>query len=145
MATLYLIDGTYNIFRAYHATPKLTNSKGLPTNAAYAFTSMLRKLLNDERPVYVAVVFDTEKPTFRHEAFPEYKAQRPPIEEDLVPQFDLVYRVCAALRVPEPRLEFPCYVRRLSASPQDPLVVSPSQGRHRSPSARPAQPERTPR
>lgn len=105
MATLYLIDGTYNIFRAYHATPKLSNSKGLPTNAVFAFTSMLRKLMNDERPVYMAVAFDTEKPTFRHEAFKEYKAHRPPPPEDLIPQFDYVCRVCAVLRVPVMELD----------------------------------------
>jgi DNA polymerase-1 len=100
MATLFLIDGTYNIFRAYHATPKLTNGKGLPTNAVFAFTSMLRKLMSDERPTYMAVVFDTEKPTFRHEAFKEYKAHRPPPPDDLIPQFAYVRKVCAALRVP---------------------------------------------
>ncbi len=100
MATLYLIDGTYNIFRAYHATPKLTNSRGVPTNAVYAFTAMLRKLMKDERPTYMAVTFDTEKPTFRHEAFREYKAHRPPPPEDLIPQFGTVRRVCEALRVP---------------------------------------------
>jgi len=100
MATLYLIDGTYNIFRAYHATPKLTNSKGLPTNAVFAFTSMLRKLMSDERPTYMAVVFDTEKPTFRHEAFKEYKAHRPPPPDDLIPQFEWIVKVCEVLRVP---------------------------------------------
>src|SRR6266850_100863 len=105
MATLYLIDGTYNIFRAYHATPKLTNGKGLPTNAVFAFTSMLRKLMSDERPVYMAVTFDTEKPTFRHEAFKEYKAHRPPPPEDLIPQFDYVRRICAVLRVPVMELD----------------------------------------
>ncbi|HXI04279.1 MAG TPA: DNA polymerase I [Candidatus Saccharimonadales bacterium] len=99
MATLYLVDGTYNIFRAYHATPPLATSAGLPTNAVYAFTTMLRKLLADERPSYLAVAFDTEKPTFRHEAFEEYKAHRPPPPDDLVPQFEYVRKVCEVLRV----------------------------------------------
>lgn len=100
MATLYLIDGTYNVFRAYHATPKLTNSAGLPTNAVYVFTTMLRKLMRDERPTYMAVVFDTDTPTFRHETFKEYKANRPPPPDDLVPQFVFVRKVCTAMRVP---------------------------------------------
>ena len=99
MATLYLVDGTYNIFRAYHATPPLTTSAGLPTNAVYAFTAMLRRLINEERPPYLAVTFDTDKPTFRHQAFEAYKAHRPPPPEDLIPQFDLVRKVCGVLNV----------------------------------------------
>lgn len=100
MATVYLVDGTYNIFRAYHATPPLATSAGLPTNAVYAFTTMLRKLLADEQPAFLAVAFDTEKPTFRHEAFEEYKAQRPPPPDDLIPQFEYVQKVCEVLNVP---------------------------------------------
>jgi DNA polymerase-1 len=99
VATLYLVDGTYNIFRAYHATPRLTTSEGLPTNAVYAFTTMLRRLMAEERPSYMAVTFDTEEPTFRHEAFEEYKAHRPPPPDDLIPQFEYVREVCRVLQV----------------------------------------------
>src|SRR5215470_7522760 len=58
--TIYLVDGTYNIFRAYHATPRLTNSKGLPTNAVYTFAQILRKLIVDEKPGFLGVAFDTQ-------------------------------------------------------------------------------------
>jgi len=98
--TIYLVDGTYNVFRAYHATPRLTNSKGLPTNAILTFAQILRKLIVDEKPAYLGVAFDTEAPTFRHEEFEEYKAHRPPAPEDLVLQFPYTRRVCEVLRVP---------------------------------------------
>ncbi|HZI93874.1 MAG TPA: DNA polymerase I [Patescibacteria group bacterium] len=97
---LYLVDGTYNIFRAYHATPRLTNSKGLPTNAIYTFAQILRKLIVDEKPAFLGVAFDTEAPTFRHVEFEEYKAHRPPPPEDLILQFPFARRVCEVLRVP---------------------------------------------
>ncbi|HET9481319.1 MAG TPA: DNA polymerase I, partial [Candidatus Polarisedimenticolia bacterium] len=98
--TIYLVDGTYNLFRAYHATPRLTSSKGLPTNAILAFAQILRKLIVDEKPAFLGVSFDTEAPTFRHIEFEEYKAHRPPPPEDLVLQFPYARRVCEALRVP---------------------------------------------
>ncbi len=97
---VYLVDGTYSLFRAYHGTPRLATSKGLPTNALYAFAQILRKLVVDHRPDFLAVAFDTEAPTFRHTAFAPYKAHRPPPPEDLVPQFPYARRVCEALRVP---------------------------------------------
>ena len=98
--TIYLVDGTYNVFRAYHATPRLTNSKGLPTNAVFAFANILRKLIVDEKPAFLGVAFDTEAPTFRHEQFEQYKAHRPPPPEDLVLQLPFARRVCGVLRVP---------------------------------------------
>ncbi|HEY3176317.1 MAG TPA: DNA polymerase I [Candidatus Polarisedimenticolia bacterium] len=98
--TLYLVDGTYNIFRAYHATPRMSTSKGLPTNAIYTFAGILRKLIVDEKPPFLGVAFDTDKPTFRHEEFEQYKAHRPPPPEDLIPQFPYARRVCEVLRVP---------------------------------------------
>ncbi len=97
---IYLIDGTYNLFRAYHATPRMSTTKGLPTNAVLAFTQMLRKLVLEERPAYLGIAFDTEKPTFRHEAFEAYKAQRPPTPDDLLMQIPYVRRVCEAFRAP---------------------------------------------
>ena len=81
--TLYLIDGTAYIYRAYHAIRGLTNSKGLPTNAAFGFTRMLLKLIEDRSPEYVAMLFDVKGPTFRHKIYSNYKANRPPMPEDL--------------------------------------------------------------
>jgi DNA polymerase I len=105
VSTLYLIDGTSQLFRAFFAIRGLTNADGLPTNAVFGFTSMLRKLLNEEKPEYVGVAFDLEGPTFRHERFADYKAQRPPLPPDLIPQFQLAKDVCAGYRIPVLELE----------------------------------------
>jgi len=96
---LYLVDGTAQLFRAYHAISGLTSPTGLPTNAIYGFTSMLRKLIRDERPPYLAVAFDLGGAVFRHAAYAEYKAHRPPTPEDLDVQAPYARRVCQALRV----------------------------------------------
>jgi len=98
--TIYLVDGTYNLFRAYHATPRLTTSKGMPTNAVYAFVQILRKLIADEEPRYLAVAFDTEAPTFRHESFGDYKAHREPMPEDLIEQMPWARKACEAMGIP---------------------------------------------
>ncbi|MGH9867833.1 MAG: DNA polymerase I [Candidatus Polarisedimenticolia bacterium] len=98
--TIYLVDGTYNVYRAYHATPRLTTSRGQPTNAVLTFANMLRKLIVDREPRHLGVAFDTGAPTFRHEGFADYKAHRPPPPDDLVAQFPWVRRVCEVLRVP---------------------------------------------
>ena len=103
--TLYLIDGSNNLYRAFHALPGLTNRKGLPTNAVYGFTTMLRKLMKDFSPRYLAVLFDTADRTFRHEEFDQYKAHRPETPDALVVQIPWVKRVLEALRVPS--LELP--------------------------------------
>jgi DNA polymerase-1 len=97
---LYLIDGTSQLFRAFFAIRGLTNAEGFPTNAVFGFTTMLRKLLNDEKPEYVGVAFDLEGPTFRHERFADYKAHRPPVPEDLIAQLPLVKQVCEGFRIP---------------------------------------------
>ena len=81
--TLYLVDGSAYIYRAYHAIRGLTNSKGLPTNAVFGFTRMLLKLIQDRAPEYVVMFFDAKGPTFRHEIYKDYKANRPPMPEDL--------------------------------------------------------------
>ncbi|NBB76209.1 MAG: DNA polymerase I, partial [Bacteroidetes bacterium] len=88
--TIYVIDGSAYIYRAYHAIAPLTNSKGLPTNAVYGFVNMLRKLINEKRPEYVCVAFDSRGPVFRHELYSDYKANRPPMPEDLVPQIPYI-------------------------------------------------------
>ena len=97
---VFLVDGMSNIFRAYYAIRGLATSRGFPTNAIYGFTTMLRKLILEEKPEYLAVVFDTGEPTFRHEVFPEYKANRTEMPDDLALQIPYIHRVCEALGVP---------------------------------------------
>jgi len=105
MPTLYLIDGSAYIYRAFFALPPLSNSKGLQTNAVYGFTTMMLKVLRDHRPDYVAVVFDEKGPTHRHEAFKEYKAQRPPMPQGMSAQIPYIHRVVEALALPVIRRE----------------------------------------
>jgi DNA polymerase-1 len=98
--TLTLIDGSSYIFRAYHAIPHLSTSRGVPTNAVYGFTLMLLKALREGDPTHVGIAFDLEARTFRQGIDPSYKANRPPPPEDLVPQFALVREVVRALNLP---------------------------------------------
>ncbi len=98
--TLHIIDGSAQFHRAYHAIRGLTTSRGLPTNATYGFTTMLRKLLEDEQPEWIVISFDLPGKTFRHEKYAEYKANRPKMADDLAVQISYVRRVCEALRVP---------------------------------------------
>jgi DNA polymerase-1 len=100
MPTLTLIDGSGFIFRAYHALPPLTTTKGLPTHAVYGFTTMLLKALREREPTHVALVFDAARKTFRQDLDPGYKASRPEAPDDLKVQFPLVRDVARALRVP---------------------------------------------
>ena len=89
-----------HVYRAYHAIRNLTNKKGLPTNAVYGFTNMLRKLMVEEKPDYLGVAVDLPGPTVRHEQYEGYKATRRPTPEDLIAQIPYVRRVCEVLRVP---------------------------------------------
>ena len=98
--TLHLVDGSGQFHRAFHAIRGLATSKGLPTNATYGFTTMLRKLLVDEKPEQLAVVFDPPGRTFRHDAYAQYKANRPQMDNDLALQLPYIRRVCDALRMP---------------------------------------------
>jgi DNA polymerase I len=98
--TLTLIDGSGFIFRAYHALPPLSNSKGVPTNAVLGFTNMLLRALREHAPTHVALVLDVSRKSFRTELDATYKAQRPEPPSDLVPQFPLVRDVARALDVP---------------------------------------------
>lgn len=95
-----LVDGSSYLFRAYHALPKLTNSKGEATGAAVGVLNMLRKLVADYRPEYLAVVFDASGKTFRHAIFPEYKANRPPTPEELREQIPPLYETIRAMGLP---------------------------------------------
>ncbi len=100
MPTLYLIDGSAYIYRAFFALPALNNSKGLQTNAVYGFTTMLLKIIRERRPDGLIVAFDEKGPTLRHEEFKEYKAQRPPMPDDMKAQIPYIYRVVEALAIP---------------------------------------------
>jgi len=93
--TLFLIDGSAYIHRAYHAIRGLSNSKGLPTNAVFGFSRMLVKLLEEQTPEYAAMVFDAKGPTFRHKIYKEYKANRPPMPEDMSVQIPYIKDITA--------------------------------------------------
>ena len=97
---LYLIDGSSYLFRAYHALPPLTNSEGVPTGAVYGFTKMLLKIIRDERPEAMVVVFDSAGPTERHKRFADYKANREQMPDDLSRQLPYIHRVVEAMRIP---------------------------------------------
>lgn len=103
---LTLIDGSGYIFRAFFGIPKLNRkSDGLPVNAVSGFCNMLFKFLADgknsnDQPTHLAVIFDASSTTFRNEIYPQYKAQRPPAPEDLVPQFPLIREATMAFGVP---------------------------------------------
>ncbi|MDL1986660.1 MAG: DNA polymerase I, partial [Deltaproteobacteria bacterium] len=98
--TIYLIDGSAYIYRAYHAIRGLSNSKGLPTNAVLGFTKMLLKLIEDRNPEYAGMFFDVKGPTFRHEMFDAYKANRPPMPEDLSIQIPYIKDITKGFNIP---------------------------------------------
>lgn len=97
---IFLIDGSAQMYRAYHAIRDLTGPDGRPTNAIYGFVTMLRKLITDHKPDFLAAAFDLAGPTFRSELADDYKANRTPMPLDLVEQVPLVHEVCEALGVP---------------------------------------------
>ncbi|MFO7984081.1 MAG: DNA polymerase I [Desulfuromonadales bacterium] len=97
---LYLIDGSSYIYRAYFAIRHLSNSRGEATNAIYGFTNMLLKVVREEQPDHLAVVFDARGPTFRKEIYPEYKANRKAMPEDLVSQIPEIKNVVQAFNMP---------------------------------------------
>lgn len=98
---IILIDGNSLVYRAFFALPTtLATSKGQVTNAVYGFTSMLIKLLKDEKPDIVIVAFDRGKATFRHEQYEDYKAHRQPTPDDLISQFPIVKSLLSVLNIP---------------------------------------------
>jgi len=97
---LVLVDGSNYLFRAFYAIRELSNSKGFPTNAIYGFTTMLMKLLRDQAPDYIAVAFDVKGPTFRHEAYEDYKATRRATPDTLIPQIPYVKEVVRGFSIP---------------------------------------------
>ena len=98
--TVFLIDGSSQMYRAYHAIRGLTAPDGRPTNAVFGFVNMLRKLIADHRPPLIAAAFDVRGPTFRNELAADYKANRAPMPADLREQVPHVHEACAALGVP---------------------------------------------
>jgi DNA polymerase-1 len=98
--TLFLIDGSNQMYRAYHAIRGLTRSDGKSTNATYGFITMLRKLLADHQPQFIAASFDVRGTTFRTQIAADYKATRAPMPGDLAEQVPWVHEACEALGVP---------------------------------------------
>lgn len=97
---LYLLDISSYIYRAYHAIRGLATSRGFPTNAAFGVTNMLLKVLRERQPQYLALAFDSKVPTARHRDYPQYKAQRPPMPEDLVVQLPYIQKLIQGLNLP---------------------------------------------
>jgi DNA polymerase-1 len=105
MKRVFLIDSMSHIYRAYFAPmgarqDPLRNSRGQVTQAIFVFTNMLRKLIKDERPDYIAAIFDTDVPTFRHDSFADYKANRDAMPDELSSQIPYIIRVCEAFNIP---------------------------------------------
>ncbi|WP_271439538.1 DNA polymerase I [Pontixanthobacter luteolus] len=132
---LYLVDGSAYIFRAYHRLPPLTDPEGTPVGAVYGYTTMLWKLAEDldkaEGPTHLAVILDKSSHSFRNDIYPEYKANRPPPPEDLVPQFPLIRDATRAFSlecIEEEGLEaddlIASYARAAAAKGWDVTIVS---------------------
>ncbi|WAT17380.1 DNA polymerase I [Aurantiacibacter sp. MUD11] len=132
---LYLVDGSAYIFRAYHRLPPLTDPEGTPVGAVYGYTTMLWKLADDldkaDGPTHLAVILDKSSKSFRNEIYSEYKANRPPPPEDLVPQFPLIRDATRAFSLPcieEPDVEaddmIATYARAAQKQGWDVTIVS---------------------
>ena len=132
---LYLVDGSAYIFRAYHRLPPLTDPEGTPVGAVYGYTTMLWKLADDldkaDGPTHLAVVLDKSSHSFRNEIYDQYKANRPPPPEDLVPQFPLIRDATRAFSLPlveEPDVEaddmIASYARAAQRKGWDVTIVS---------------------
>lgn len=97
---LILVDGTSYLYRAFHALPPLSNSRGEPTGAIYGVINMLRKLIKDTNPEHIAVVFDAKGKTFREELYTDYKAHRPTMPDELQQQIEPLYAIVRSLGLP---------------------------------------------
>ncbi|MAD73307.1 MAG: DNA polymerase I [Rheinheimera sp.] len=97
---LILVDGSSYLFRAYHSPPHLTNSRGDATGAIYGVVNMLKSLLRQYNPSHMAVIFDAKGPTFRNEMYSEYKANRPPMPDDLRSQIEPIHQIVQAMGLP---------------------------------------------
>ncbi len=97
---LILVDGSSYLYRAFHALPALSSSKGEPTGAIHGVIAMLRRLIKDYQPTYFAVVFDAKGKTFRDALYPQYKANRPPMPEELRAQIEPLHAIIQAMGLP---------------------------------------------
>ncbi len=97
---IILVDGSSYLFRAYHAPPHLTNSKGESTGAIYGVVNMLKSLVRQYQPKKMVVIFDAKGPTFRNEMYSEYKANRPPMPDDLRYQIEPIHKIIKAMGLP---------------------------------------------
>jgi DNA polymerase-1 len=97
---LVLVDGSSYVYRAYHALPKLTSSRGEPTGAVHGVLSMIQKLSREHDTAHFAVVFDAPGQTFRDELFEEYKANRPPMPDDLRAQIEPLLEAVTGMGLP---------------------------------------------
>lgn len=97
---LLLVDGSSYLYRAFHGLPPLTNHEGTPTGAVYGVVRMVRKLIEEEQPQNVAVIFDAKGKTFRHKMYKDYKANRPPMPDDLQVQIEPLHQLIEALGIP---------------------------------------------
>lgn len=97
---IYLIDGSAYLYRAFHAIPHLSTSKGLPTNATFGVTTMLLKLMRERQPQYAAIFFDVKGQTFRHKLYDNYKANRTAMPDELVQQIPVIREIIKALNIP---------------------------------------------
>lgn len=100
MERLVIIDGHAILHRAYHALPPLTTSKGLIVNAVYGFSSMLLRVIETLKPTHLIVAFDTPEPTFRNKLFKDYQIQRPKVDEEFIPQIDIVKKLVRQMGIP---------------------------------------------
>jgi DNA polymerase-1 len=132
---LYLVDGSGFIFRAYHRLPPLSDPQGTPVGAVYGFTAMLWKLIEElngaDEPTHLAVIFDAAKQTFRNDLYADYKANRPPPPEDLIPQFPLIRDAVRAFSVPCIEMNgfeaddiIACYAQQATAAGYNVTIVS---------------------
>ena len=102
---LVLVDGSSYLFRAYHAPPHLTNSRGESTGAIYGVVNMLKSLIRQYSPERMIVIFDAKGPTFRNEMYSEYKANRPPMPDDLRYQIEPLHKIIRAMGLPMVAIE----------------------------------------
>jgi DNA polymerase-1 len=98
--SVFVLDANSLIFQTFHAIPEMTSPTGQPVNALFGFTRDVLRLIEERKPDYLFCAFDLPGPTFRHEMFPEYKAHRAEIPDDLAPQFDMIREMLAGLSVP---------------------------------------------
>lgn len=103
--TLYIIDGSSYIYRAFFGLPMLNNSKGQPTNAVYGFLKMIRNTLNIYKPQHLLIAMDSKAPTFRKEQYPEYKANREETPQELKAQLPYIEKLIDALNIPKLRID----------------------------------------